>query len=151
MSTVLATCESHLQHVNHLSLILKGHLQCFLVVKPSKFWTCSFEFLLTRKQFPLDVIQLFAKYLFGIHYSIPAKKESAGDDHKTSGIGWSNVSMFEHIPPTNQPLILTCQVIGLINQRPFQDPKFQVPTIYSTIYKAYVREYPWNIWPETWY
>ena len=91
------------------------------------------------------ILSLLAKYLFGIHYRIPSKKESAGDDHKTSEIGWVHVSMFEHIPLTNQPLILTCQVIGLIHQRPFQDPKFEV----SDIYEAYVREYPWNIWPET--
>ena len=30
-----------------------------------------------------------------------------------------------------------------LDQWPFQDPKMEVPTIY----KAYVREYPWKIWP----
>jgi len=31
----------------------------------------------------------------------------------------------------------------VLNQWPFQEPKLEVPTIY----KAYVREYPHNIWP----
>ena len=38
------------------------------------------------------------------------------------------------------------------NQCPFQDPKLEVPTIFSAyVIKAYVREYPHKIWPEKWY
>jgi hypothetical protein len=39
---------------------------------------------------------------------------------------------------------------GHTTQRPFQDPRLEVPTIYiRPIFQAYVREYPHKIWPYT--
>ena len=52
-------------------------------------------------------------------------------------------TIYDHSPSINRkPGFLSFFTIHY-GQWPFQDPRLEVPTIY----KAYVREYPHNIWP----
>ena len=99
---------SSLKYINHFSLI-EGLLTVFSLYQTFQtpymniFCTCFFEFLVTRKQFPHDVIvcevPIWNPLKIGV-YRIPSKKATAEDDNKTSEIRW--VSPFG-TKPTNQP------------------------------------------------
>ena len=59
---------------------------------------------------------------------------------------WKHQLVAQKIGPTRDPWftgLSSEQLVKLIYQWPFQDPRLEVPTIY----KAYVREYPQKIWP----